>query len=224
MSSLSPDHRPNAKERTLVVHANSDSYQESEDLIWERFKSGNETALTYIYRTYSNTLFNYGCQFVDDRDLVRDTLQDLFIDLINSRERLGATSSIKFYLMKSFRNKLVKAIKKSQRRREVEDDSSKDSFLVTISAEARWINGQLDQRKEKLIQDSLNQLPALQREALVLYFFEGLKYEQIAEMLGIKVKSSRALIYRSTESLGKILGPHKEEILTMLSLSLLANQ
>ncbi|WP_421871534.1 RNA polymerase sigma factor [Marinoscillum sp.] len=196
---------------------------ESDDLLWDRFKSGSQNALTYIYRTHSEVLFNYGCQFVNDRDLVRDTLQDLFIDLINNREGLGSTNSIKFYLMKSFRNKLLRSIKHTKKRKSAEQDSGNESFLITISAEAKWINGQLDVAKEKLIEESLNQLPPLQREALVLYFFEGLQYDQIAEMLGIKVKSSRALIYRSTESLAKILGPHKKEIFTLLSAIQLSN-
>lgn len=192
--------------------------KESEDLIWERFKAGSQSALTYIYRSYSKLLFNYGCQFTDDRDLVKDTLQDLFIELINRRERLTSVNSIKFYLLKSFRNKLVKTIQKNQRRTNSEQDSIHGTFLISVSAETRMINGQLDEEKQRILEESLNQLPPLQREALILYFYEGLKYQEIADMLGIKVKSSRALVYRATESLGDILAPYKETMLPVLSI------
>lgn len=189
---------------------------ESEDLIWDRFRAGSEMALTYIYRNYSNQLFNYGAQFTKDRVLLKDCIQDLFVELINRRGKLSPTSSIKFYLMKALRNRLVKAIQKDTKRRRVEANSIEEGFQVTISAETRLINSQMDQAKRRILENKLNQLPALQREALVLYFYEGLKYQQIAEMLGIKTKSSRELVYRAIHSLEKLLEPHKDSMVSII--------
>ncbi|CAM9971235.1 unnamed protein product, partial [Chrysoparadoxa australica] len=196
---------------------------EREDLIWESFKAGNQSSLTYIFREYSNFLFNYGCQFTSDRNLVKDCLQDLFVDLIKHRKNLKATTSIKYYLMKSFRNKLAATVSKNKKREQAEQKKEGDKlFLFSISAEVKMINGQLGREKQKLIEKKLNELPDLQREALLLYFYEGLKYHQIADLLGIKVKSSRALIYRSLESLKDLLSPYKDIILFfLLSLHLL---
>lgn len=189
---------------------------ESEDLIWERFKAGSETALTYVYRNYSHQLFNYGIQFTNDRGLLKDCVQDLFEELIRRREKLSSTTSIKFYLMKAFRNRLVKALRKDKRRKEGEKISSEEGFQVTVSAEVRLINGQLDEATKKLIEQKLNQLPPLQREALILYFYEGLKYQQIAEMLGIRTKSARELVYRATRSLADLVAPHKDRMMSLL--------
>ena len=193
---------------------------EGEDLIWERFKAGSETALTYIYRNYSNQLFNYGIQFTPDRGLLKDCIQDLFEELIKRRERLSSTTSIKFYLMKAFRNRLVKALRKDKRRQESEKISLDEGFQVAVSAEVRLINGQLDEAKKKLLSQKLNQLPPLQREALILYFYEGLKYQQVAEMLGIKTKSSRELVYRAIKSLEGLITPHKDRI-TLFAIAVL---
>ena len=188
---------------------------EGEDLIWERFKTGSETALTYVYRNYSNQLFNYGSQFTKDRGLLKDCIQDLFEELIRRREKLSSSTSIKFYLMKAFRNRLVKAIRRNKRREESESKSLEEGFRVAVSAEVRLINGQLDEAKKKLLEEKLNQLPPLQREALILYFYEGLKYEQIAELLGIKTKSSRELVYRAIKSLGDLIEPHKDQMMSL---------
>ena len=185
---------------------------EGEDLIWERFKAGSETALTYIYRNYSNHLFNYGIQFTSDRALLKDCIQDLFEELIKRREKLSSTTSIKYYLMKAFRNRLVKAIRKDKRRQASEKMVLDEGFQVAVSAEVRLINGQLDEEKKILLGQKLNQLPPLQREALILYFYEGLKYQQIAGMLGIKTKSSRELVYRAIRSLEELVAPHKGRI------------
>ncbi|MBV6647821.1 MAG: sigma-70 family RNA polymerase sigma factor [Cyclobacteriaceae bacterium] len=196
-------------------NAMSSSEKDDEDLIWERFKAGSGTALTHIYRNYSNLLFNYGTQFTNNRALLKDCIQDLFEELIERREKLSSTNSIKFYLMRSFRNKLVKTIQKDNKRRDSEEISSQENFKLAVSAEVKLINGQLDETKKKLLEKYLNELPILQREALILYFYEGLKYEQIAEMLGIKTKSSRTLVYRATKSLSDLISPHKDEMLVV---------
>ncbi|MEQ8879260.1 MAG: sigma-70 family RNA polymerase sigma factor, partial [Cyclobacteriaceae bacterium] len=190
---------------------------EREDLIWERFKAGDQKALKYIFQNYSNFLFNYGSQFTTDRNLIKDCLQDLFLDLIRQKKNLNSTTSIKFYLMRSFRNKLVANIQKNQTREKAEQAKTAEnkSFMVTISSEVKMINGQLDAEKQRLIERKLNELPPLQREAILLYFYEGLKYSEVAELLGVRVKSARSLIYRSLESLKDLLSPYKGVILLL---------
>lgn len=194
--------------------------KDREDLVWERFKAGDQKALTYIFQNYSNFLFNYGYQFTTDRNLIKDCLQDLFLDLIRQKKNLNATTSIKFYLMRSFRNKLVATLQKNQVRTKAEQEKTIESksFMVTISSEVKMINGQLDAEKQDLIEGKLNELPPLQREAILLYFYEGMKYTEIAELLGVKVKSARALIYRSLESLKDLLSPYKGVIFLLACL------
>jgi len=113
--------------------------------------------------------------------------------------------------MRSFRNKLVANIQKNQTREKAEQAKTAEnkSFMVTISSEVKMINGQLDAEKQRLIERKLNELPPLQREAILLYFYEGLKYSEVAELLGVRVKSARSLIYRSLESLKDLLSPYK---------------
>ena len=192
------------------------NYSESEDLIWERFKNGSQQALTYMYREYAQLLFNYGCQFTSDRALVKDCLQEMFIDLINSRERLSGTSSIKFYLMKSLRNKVVRAVQKDKKNNKSAISEENTGFAISISPELKMINGQLDEQRQLLLNSTLNKLPDLQKEALLLFYYEGLSYKQISEVLNIKVKSSRALIYRAIDSLKTHLTPLKSTIFTIV--------
>ncbi len=203
-----------------IYEASDNESSVSEDLVWERFKAGDQKALTYIFQKYSNFLFNYGAQFSRDRNLVKDCLQDLFLDLIRQKKNLNSTTSIKFYLMRSFRNKLVANIQKNQNRERVEQEKTAENklFMVSISSEVKMINGQLDAEKQQLIEGKLNELPPLQREAILLYFYEGMKYGQIADLLGVKVKSARALIYRSLESLKDLLSPYKGVIFLLTCL------
>lgn len=207
---------------TRISHSGTDGKSsESEDLIWERFKSGSQTALTYIYRNYANALYNYGCQISSDNSLVMDCLQDLFLDLIRRREFLGSTTHIKYYLMKAFRNRLLKVVQNNKRRQETENFAKDETFKLTISPELKMINSQLDLDKQALLQEKLKELTPLHREALLLYYYEGLKYDQIAELLGIKKESSRILVHRALQSIKVLLAPHKHKITLSLLISIL---
>ena len=83
----------------------------SDKEIWNDFRKGKNYALSHIYHQHVQSLFRYGKKFSSDDELIKDTIQDLFFDLIRTRENLGKTDNICFYLMRAFRRKLVKNLK-----------------------------------------------------------------------------------------------------------------
>lgn len=83
-------------EKVSTIHDGEDA------IVWEKFKSGKQAAFVYIYNTYFQMLMNIGCQLTKDKSLVKDCIQDLFIELISRRSNLGDVKSIKLYLIKSF--------------------------------------------------------------------------------------------------------------------------
>ena len=188
----------------------------NESEIWEQFRNGNEQAIIFIYRNYSDKLYNYGCQFTAKREIVEDCIQDLFIDLINRKKSLGKVESVKFYLFKSLRYMLLRELKKQRKLAFKESFDSDQDFLINVSHEIKLINEQFSRDQKKLIKKYLNQLPPFQREALLLYFYEGLSYQQIADVMQTgKVKSSRALVYRAISSLSNFLESHKDKLITL---------
>ncbi len=182
-----------------------------DEVVWEKFKKGDKAALTYIYRNYANPLYNYGCQLTS-KEIVKDAIHDLFIEIINNKERLGNTNSIKYYLFKSLRNKLVKVLTKMTKEQSG-DMGDAYPFAISLSPELVLINQQIDEEKRSMIAAKLNELPPLQKEALLLFYYEGLKYDQIASLLGMKVKSARALVYRGIDSMSKLLIPVRKNLL-----------
>jgi hypothetical protein len=88
-----------------LVPADPEKILEGE--IWQNFKDGEEKAFIWIYKTYFDTLYNYGRQFDLDTEFVKDQIQDLFIYIRNNRKQLADVKSIKFYLFKSLRKKIT---------------------------------------------------------------------------------------------------------------------
>lgn len=172
----------------------------SDQEIWSAFKSGSEVSLIYIYKTYFQTLYRYGSQFTKDRALIKDAIQDLFIELLKKRNKLSNTSSIKFYLFKSLKINLLTKFKRN-RLHYFEDNKGFD-FEVSISFEEKLINAQLDQEKKRRINEALSKLKRKEREIIYYYYFEEMDLSQISAIMQFSnQKSSQNLLYRSLKKL-----------------------
>ena len=192
----------------------------SEREIWIDFKEGSDSALSYIYRKYVNQLFNYGCQITREDEQVQDCIQDLFMDIIRNRQRLADVQSIKFYLITSLRRKIFRKIKQERNHSTDEiNDQNEARFEIISSPEAIMINEQLTEDKRRLINVASQKLTEKQREAIMLYFYEGFSYKQVAEIMGMgKVKSVRVLIYRAIDALQSSLIKVKDQLLLLILL------
>ena len=204
---------------------NSYTSNRSERDIWIDFKQGSDSALAYIYRNYVQSVYNYGFQIIRDEDFVQDCIQDLFMDMIKKRNKLGDVQNIKFYLFTAIRRRILRKIKK-ERGVHIEklNNHSEETFEIISSPEVIMINNQVDEKKQQLLSMACKRLTEKQREAILLYYYEGFSYKQVAEILGMsKVKSVRVLIYRTIDILQSHLLSVKDQIFILLWILLEVN-
>ncbi|MCG8307736.1 MAG: sigma-70 family RNA polymerase sigma factor [Cytophagales bacterium] len=202
----------------IKAHEHSARQETHEKDIWNDFKHGSDSALSYIYRNYVNQLFNYGCQIVDDDEFIKDCVQDLFMDLIRSRKNLGNVNSIKHYLYVSLRRRIFRKLKKEKSYMKDEIRGRPEvQFEIISSPETKMIEEHLTVKKRELIEMACKKLTAKQREAILLYFYEGFTYKQVAEIMGMgKVKSARVMIYRAIDALQSSLINARDLLFFML--------
>jgi RNA polymerase sigma factor (sigma-70 family) len=178
--------------------------QELHAILWNAFKKGDWEAYTSLYDIYYSPLNNYGYKFTKDADLVEDTIHDLFVRLWTHRSNLGDPISVKNYLFKSMRNILFRRIKAQSRFSNLPEDD--ESVPFEISFDSQLILNEDEQQQQKTIKEVLAKLPARQREIIFLRFYDGLSYEEIADIMGINVNSTYKLLYKALESLKQSLG------------------
>lgn len=183
---------------TLVLHP-----RHMDDLIlWKAFRSGDEKALMTIFDRFTKPMYNYGCKIVGDSESVKDAVQELFIEVWQNRSRLGDTDSIKFYLFKSLRRKLIRAKAKSQKHL-FKNLSIESNEEACPSHEFVLISEQIElEKKEKLI-SMLNTLTRRQHEAIFLRYFEELNCDQIAAVMELSKQAVYNLIHHALEQLKK---------------------
>jgi RNA polymerase sigma factor (sigma-70 family) len=168
-------------------------------VLWNCFRSGDEDAYTELARRYYRPLTQYGRRFTPNMQVIEDALQDLLVHLWLHRESVSDTPSVKFYLIKSFRNRILKTIKPLAE--EVELTNHFDDLNTEFSCEDSMIQGENDLALKKQVKNVMEQLPSRQQEVIYLRFFQNLKPEEIAGLLSINPQSVSNLIQRALSNL-----------------------
>ena len=187
--------------------------------LWDLFRKGDAQAFNYIYVKYFPILFNYGHQFTQDRELVKDVIQDLFIYLKEKRKTLGYTTSIKFYLFKAYRRRISRYLRKNKYSWE-NANLQYVGFEVALSQESNMINSAINEEIKQKLEQAFDALTVRQKEIIIYYFYEDFSYEEITAIMGFsKIQYARVLVSRSIAKLRKELG--KLRIISILLLFLI---
>ncbi|MEN7547685.1 sigma-70 family RNA polymerase sigma factor [Rapidithrix thailandica] len=170
--------------------------------LWESFKSGNKEAYAHMYQQQIRPLLAYGLRICPLQDIVEDCIHDLFVDLWRRKAHLGTSDNIKFYLFKSLKRRLHTAMKHPGFSLEYfhkHPDNKVSAF------EEELIQKEIVSGFAKNLQAAFQQLTPKQKEVIHLKFYDGLSYEEIAELLNINYQSVRNTIYRAMTELRKQL-------------------
>lgn len=191
------------------------NYQNNIDevFLWQSFLSGDNASLEKIYRIYFDELYHYGNKWLSDPSFTEDIIQDLFLKLIRTKQNLSQTTSIKFYLFRSFRSLALDKIKADKKTVSL-DEPSHETFPVYLTPEHKLIDKQEYELIKEKLSTALSALTPRQREALFLRYSQGFSYDQIAEMMELTTKATYKLMARATDAL-------KNEMVLILSFSFL---
>ena len=173
----------------------------SDIFLWNAFKNGDREAFDNLFRRYYPVLILYGTRIYNDKDIVDDCIQDLFIELWQSRAATEV-QSVKAYFLKALKYKLFKRLK-SIRSTPITDNIEEHTF--EISHDQFIITREEEQYTLKIIVNAINQLPARQKEIIYLRVYQGLSYEEISEVMSINYQVARNLFYQSIKSLRELL-------------------
>lgn len=177
----------------------------TDEEIWRVFDRGNELAFNYLYRTLVAPMYRYGCQVSKDQALVKDCIQNVFIQIRKKRGSLSDVHNCKAYLFSCLKHEIYRRMKELSSAH-MEMMVQEDTFPISLSPEAILIQKEQECENVKKIQEALNQLTSRQRQALLLLYTEGMSYHEIARVMEFsEVKSARKLVYRALSSLRQIL-------------------
>lgn len=171
--------------------------------IWENFKAGDQSALSYVYFQYFPSMFQYGIKFKNNPEFIKDCIQDVFFKLIQAGEKLSPIENIRFYLFRALKNAIYKEIDKSKKNELVEFGTLKFDALFSLEEELTEKENTSD--KEIALLKALREISDRQREIIYLRFECEMEYDQICDIMQLKNDSARKLLFRAIKSLREII-------------------
>lgn len=161
-----------------------------------------QAALSILYRRYSQRIYTYCRKIIGDSTTAEDLLQETFVKVLESGRQQRAIENFPAYLMTIARNLCL-----SHRAR------SKRQFVEVEDFHLSYRDVPYEQRELlQLIQASLELLPEDYREAFVLREYNGLSYNEIAEVIGESLDVVKVRIFRAKKKLRDILAPYLADL------------
>lgn len=166
---------------------------------WTHIREGDPRALKRIYESHIHLLLSYGQKFSKDNNLVEDAIQEIFTSIWTNRQNLTEPQSIKAYLMASLKRKIVRKLNSSYLNR-VDSTDQNYPFDAPIYIDEENVD-EKNTEKINLLKSKIEQLSQRQKEIIYLKYFEGMDYEEIAEIMDMQYQSVRNLYSRAIAAL-----------------------
>jgi RNA polymerase sigma factor (sigma-70 family) len=173
----------------------------SENGYWIRMLEGDQNAFLFIYKKYYKELFRYGFILSKDKELTKDSIQEVFMELWNNASSLTReVHDIRAYLFTWLRRKINRTISRSIRLNTNHLNSLQDHDREP-SYEELLIAFQSNQSEKERLRAALDHLTKKQLQIIKMKFFENLSYEEIACRTSISCRTVYNLVYESLQRL-----------------------
>lgn len=178
----------------LMMKSDNVAKEEKALHLLNEYRSGNDKAFETLYHLYDAQLLDYGTCLAEDRELVRDCIQDVFLQLV-IRSRRQLINKVGGYLFVSLRNRILDAFRKKAVA-EALTAGGYGSMEYVESTETQFISTEDAMQAHKNVISLFSELTPHQQEAFHLYFLEQRKYDEICKILKMDNPCIRNLIYR----------------------------
>jgi RNA polymerase sigma-70 factor (ECF subfamily) len=161
-------------------------------------RRGKEAAFLELYHRYRTPIFRFAFRMTGSGASAEDIAQECFVALLAGASYDTARGDLRTYLFGIVRNLALRRLRVTERECEEPDDvpSPHDTAAELISAE-----------RAELVSRAVGELPAFQREALILFEYEDLSLEETAMVTGVEVGTVKARLHRARQALRRRLAP-----------------
>ena len=157
----------------------------SDNQLLKEIKSGNTKALTALFNGYYQQLCRFIFVFIPDNEVVEELTANIFINLWKNKRNIIIQSSLHAYLYRSAKNQALSYLRKNKLQTLPIDEGFELSDKKNQTPESIYIENELNIEFVKAFQ----KLPPRAKLAFKLHRFDGLKYIEAAEIMGISVSA-----------------------------------
>ncbi|WP_291135121.1 RNA polymerase sigma factor [Flavobacterium sp. UBA7663] len=173
----------------------------------KNYISGDESALSLLINRHQSKIYGFIYSKIGDRDLSDDIFQDTFIKVIKTLKTSSYNEEGKFlpWVMRIAHNLVVDHFRKAKKmpfQRETEEYSIFNYMTDnSLNIEGQIISEQVESDLAKLLEE----LPADQKEVLVMRMYQDLSFKEIADLTGVSINTALGRMRYALLNLRKII-------------------
>lgn len=184
---------------------------ESDEILLTRLREGEREVFGTLVRRYERELFGYLRRYLGDDDLADDVFQNTFVQVFLKIRQYEPGRAARPWLYAIATNQAIDALRRRNRRiadrpadivaTPDEDGEPRPLFeLLPAAGDAPPEAAERSEQREQ-VRAAVDRLPELLRQAVLLVYFQGLKYQEAAEVLGIPVGTVKSRLHAALTKL-----------------------
>ena len=179
----------------------------TDERLLEQAGEGDQAAFRELYDRYREPIFRFAYRLLGSVEIAEDVTHDVFLSVVRKSENYRPErASLKTYLYAAARNLALKHFRGHGRETGLDEVSEEPKD----SPRRGPLRKLLDEELATQVREAVFSLPPLQREALILFEYEGLSLNEVAEIAGTDAGAIKARLYRAREGLRRTLRPYLE--------------
>ena len=183
-----------------------------------RVAAGDGAAFEALVLRHQRAVIGYLIGLLGDRDEALDAAQEVFVRLFTRADKYHPSGSFRAWLFRIATNVAIDAIRSRRRRffgwsrrqkRPLEQSRAQsDDLSLLPDPRIGALDGLIDRERAETVRSAVQTLPAKYRAALVLRDLQDLSYEEVADVLGIRVGTVKSRVNRARNLLREKLSNH----------------
>jgi RNA polymerase sigma-70 factor, ECF subfamily len=176
-----------------------------------KIQQGDKNSFEILFKTYYASLCHFSRNYIKDQDDCEEVVQGFFLKIWEKRAELDINTSVKNYLFSSIRNRCLNHIKHQKIKLNYQSEILSNPEN-TIDTSCFFLEIDLIEKIDK----SIATLPNRRREIFLLSREQGLKYREIADQLGISIKTVETQMGQALKDLREKLKEYQNLLITFL--------
>ncbi|AXG71706.1 ECF RNA polymerase sigma factor SigE [Kordia sp. SMS9] len=181
-----------------------------DSVLVSNYINGDECALGVLIERHKQRIYSFIYSKVLDRDITEDVFQDTFIKVIKTLKKGNYNEEGKFlpWVMRIAHNLVIDHFRKNNRMPKYDNKGDFNIFSVlsdtNLNAENRIIKTQVENDVRRLV----DELPADQKEVLLMRMYQDLSFKEISEKTGVSINTALGRMRYALINLRKVIDKH----------------
>jgi RNA polymerase sigma-70 factor (ECF subfamily) len=182
-----------------------------DSLLVHNYIAGDENALTILINRHQSKIFGFIYSKISDRDISNDIFQDTFIKVIKTLKSNSYNEEGKFlpWVMRIAHNLIIDHFRKNKKMPMLRETEEFSIFSILKDDDKNAENQMINEVIENDLRRIIEELPADQKEVLLMRIYQDLSFNEIAEITGVSINTALGRMRYALMNLRKVIDKNK---------------